>query len=51
MAFVISGYRYTLSGAEIPSSQYMISTIPLFIVLVSGLFYFRRVEDRVAENV
>jgi len=51
MALVISGYRYTLSGAEMPSSHYLISIIPLLIVLVSGLFYFRRVEDRVAENV
>lgn len=51
MAFVIAGYRYTLSGTSMPSSHYLISIIPLFFVLVSGLFYFRKVEDQVAENI
>ena len=51
MAFVISGYRYTLSGSEVPALDYVMSLIPLFIVLVSGLMYFRRVEDKMAENI
>lgn len=51
MAFVIVGYRYTLSGAEMPSSHYMISIIPLLVILVSGLFYFRKIEDEIAETV
>ena len=51
MAFVILGYRYTLSGAEKPSADYMISIIPLLIVLVSGLFYFRKIEDEIVETV
>lgn len=51
MAFVIVGYRYTLSGAEMPSFSYMISIIPLLLILISGLFYFRKIEDEIAETV
>ncbi|HWB64699.1 MAG TPA: ABC transporter permease [Chitinophagales bacterium] len=51
MALVISGYRYTLSGGEVPSQHYLISIIPLFVLFITGVIYFCKVEDDAAEYI
>jgi lipopolysaccharide transport system permease protein len=51
MAFVLAGYRFALTGDKIPSPQFLISIIPVFIFLLAGLLYFRTVEDKIAEVV
>lgn len=51
MAFTLEGYRYALAGGAAPSSRYLISIIPVAILLLSGLWYFRRIEDDIADFV
>jgi lipopolysaccharide transport system permease protein len=47
MAGVIKGYRFALLGEPFPEYQYWISICVTFIVAISGVFYFNRVEDRI----
>jgi len=51
MAFVIEGYRFCLTGENMPDKHYLISIIPMLFVLFSGLLYFRRVEDEISDYV
>lgn len=51
MAFVIEGYRYTLVGGTAPSANYILCFVPVLVLLAVGLYYFRRVENRIAELV
>lgn len=51
MAFVIEGYRFTLVGDKVPSHYFLISVIPVLILFVLGLLYFRKIEDEIAEFI
>jgi lipopolysaccharide transport system permease protein len=51
MAFVIEGYRCTLAGDKMPSVYFLLSVIPVIILLVSGLWYFKKIEDDIADFI
>lgn len=51
MAGVIAGFRWSLLGGEMPSLLYGLGFIPVMILFVIGLWYFRRVEDAVVDLI
>jgi lipopolysaccharide transport system permease protein len=52
MAGVVAGFRWALLGVgDGPDQALMISTVIALVVLVSGLFYFRRMERTFADMV
>jgi lipopolysaccharide transport system permease protein len=53
MAGVVEGFRWALLGTESSSPALLIavSVLSALVILVSGLFYFRRVEDRFADVI
>lgn len=51
MAFVIEGYRSCLSGTALPSIGYLTSMLPVLLLLISGLWYFSRVEDEIVDYI
>ncbi len=52
MSGVIDGFRWALLGRSAPSALTMgISIVTVLIILVSGLFYFRRTERTVADVI
>lgn len=53
MAQVIDGFRWALLGQETTLSLFKISVsfIMVLLILISGVVYFRRVEDRLADIV
>ena len=54
MAGVVQGFRWALLGTELPGNALItlaISTIVSVLVLVTGLFYFRRMERTFADVV
>jgi lipopolysaccharide transport system permease protein len=51
MAFVIEGYRFSLLGSPAPSPYYLISVIPVIILLFTGLIYFLKVEDDIVDRI
>jgi lipopolysaccharide transport system permease protein len=51
MAGVIDGFRWALLGTERPTPLIGISIAMVVVVLVSGMYYFRRVEKTFADVV
>lgn len=51
MAGVIEGFRWALLGTEIPSTMIFVSVGVVVVLLVSGMFYFRRMEQYYADIV
>lgn len=52
MAGVVEGFRWALLGTEgVPGLMLVISALVVMLVLVSGLFYFRRMEKTFADVV
>ena len=51
MVGIIQGFRWALLGAEQPDLTMLISIVVVIILLVSGLFYFRRMEKTFADIV
>jgi lipopolysaccharide transport system permease protein len=52
MVGVVEGFRWALLGVEsAPGPIIIVSTFAALVVLVSGLFYFRRLEDSFADVV
>jgi lipopolysaccharide transport system permease protein len=51
MAGVIEGFRWALLGTEMPSSIILVSVVVVVAVLISGLFYFRKMEQYFADIV
>lgn len=51
MAGVIQGFRWSLFGGEAPGQMFWISLIMVLIIFISGLFYFRKIEDEIADYV
>ncbi len=51
MAGVIEGFRWTLLGTNPPSKMIAFSAIIVFVLLVSGAYYFKRMEKTFADVV
>jgi lipopolysaccharide transport system permease protein len=51
MAGVIQGFRWALLGGAPPDRLLLISVSMVLVILVSGLFYFRRMERTFADTV
>ena len=51
MVGVVDGFRWALVGGTPPGATVAVSTAVVFLVLVSGLFYFRRTERTFADIV
>jgi lipopolysaccharide transport system permease protein len=51
MAGVIEGFRWALLGASPPSSLIVVSVVVATAILISGAFYFRRMEKTFADVV
>lgn len=52
MAGVIEGFRWSLLGAKQPSTDLLIvSAVASFLLVVTGLFYFRRMERGFADII
>jgi lipopolysaccharide transport system permease protein len=51
MAGVIQGFRWALLGGTPPSSLLLVSIAMVAVILVSGLFYFKRMERSFADMV
>ena len=51
MAGVVEGFRWALLGAPAPGGLIWISVLASLAVLVSGAFYFRRMEKKFADTV
>jgi lipopolysaccharide transport system permease protein len=51
MTGVIGGFRWALLGDQPPSQLFWLSAAMVLVVLVGGLFYFRRMERVFADIV
>ncbi len=51
MAGVIEGFRWALLGTNPPGSMMAVSVIIVLVILISGAFYFRRMEKTFADVV
>lgn len=51
MALVMEGYRFSLGGNQFPDSGYLMSVIVVLVTLATGLYYFSKVEDQIAEYI
>jgi lipopolysaccharide transport system permease protein len=51
MTGVIEGFRWALLGTEVPGSIILVSVGVVIVLLVSGMFYFRRMEQYYADIV
>jgi lipopolysaccharide transport system permease protein len=51
MAGVIEGFRWALFGTVVPSSMIFISVCVVGLLLITGMFYFRRMEQYYADIV
>ena len=51
MAGVVEGFRWALLGqGSCPGPMIAVSTVIAIVLLVSGLFYFRRMERTFADD-
>ncbi len=51
MAGVIEGFRWSLLGTNPPSEYAYLSFVLVGVLLISGLFYFKRIERVMADIV
>jgi lipopolysaccharide transport system permease protein len=51
MAGVIEGFRWALLGSTPPSAMILVSVCVVVVLLVSGLFYFKKMEQYFADLV
>jgi len=51
MAGVIEGFRWAILGSGAPSAMVLVSVGMVLVILVSGMFYFRRMEQYYADIV
>lgn len=51
MAGVVQGFRWSVLGGEAPGNMMFISFGVVLLLFISGLFYFRSIEDKMADFV
>jgi lipopolysaccharide transport system permease protein len=51
MAGVVQGFRWSLFGGQAPDNMFFISIVMVFVLFISSLFYFRKVENDMADYV
>jgi lipopolysaccharide transport system permease protein len=51
MAGIIQGFRWSLFGGTPPGGLAIISFVMVIILLITGLLYFRKIEDEMADFV
>jgi lipopolysaccharide transport system permease protein len=52
MAGVIEGFRWALTGkGQPPSLMLAVSTAAVIVVLIGGMFFFRKMEATIADVV
>lgn len=51
MAGVIQGFRWSILGGEAPGDQMYISFAVVLVLFITGMLYFKRVEDKMADLV
>jgi lipopolysaccharide transport system permease protein len=51
MAGVVEGFRWALLGAPAPGAAFVLSASVAVVLLVTGLYYFRRLEDSFADVI
>jgi len=51
MVGVIGGFRWAMLGESPPGSSIIVSTLATVLLLIGGLFYFRRMERRFADVI
>lgn len=51
MAGVIQGFRWSLFGGEAPGNLIYVSIGIVLVIFISGLFYFNKVQDSMADYV
>jgi lipopolysaccharide transport system permease protein len=51
MAGVIQGFRWAIMGGDPPGELFIVSIIMVVVLLISGLFYFRRMERTFADTI
>ncbi len=51
MAGVIQGFRWSIFGGEAPSNMMYVSFAMILFIFITGLLYFRKVEDEMADYV
>ena len=51
MVRVIEGFRWALFGTNPPQAMILISVCVVVVLLVGGLFYFKRMEQYFADVV
>jgi len=51
MVGVVQGFRWAILGGEPPNQMLILSVIVVLALLVSGLYYFRRMEKTFADTV
>lgn len=51
MAGVTQGFRWSLFGGEAPGGFMWVSVIMVFVIFITGLFYFKKVERAMADFV
>jgi lipopolysaccharide transport system permease protein len=51
MAGVIEGFRWALLGTEMPGAMVLVSVGVVICLLISGAFYFRKMEQYYADVV
>jgi lipopolysaccharide transport system permease protein len=52
MAGVVEGFRWALLGkSEPPGTMLVVSIIAVALILIGGLYYFRRMEQQFADIV
>lgn len=51
MAGVVEGFRWALLGKQPPGALLAVSVAVMFLILLGGLFYFRKMEQEFADVV
>ena len=53
MTGVVDGFRWALLGSQqsAPNAMWVVSSLIAVIILISGLFYFRRMERTFADLI
>jgi lipopolysaccharide transport system permease protein len=51
MAGVVEGFRWALLGQAPPGKMLLVSVLTVVVLLISGLYYFRRMEKTFADVV